>query len=185
MIFALLYLLLFLLDILASSRFLVLGMIPMDYWVASVGFFCGGLMMRKWSFIHIHFRHPGLTTCFLVYMILTASLRFCEGSSRLLLQAAGIDLLVVAAIPDVFLLAFHAAAAVLVLALGRLSSTLSRWMCFSAAAGGLHYAVLEIYGGSILLHRYDGVLDLVMLFGWLMIVHTLLRKEYGVEDVAI
>lgn len=63
----------------------------------------------------------------------------------------------------------------------QLNPTLSKWMLWSVTIGFISYGVRFFFRLPILLYRYEGVIDLIMLFGWLMIIDNLLRMEFAVE----
>jgi len=55
-----------------------------------------------------------------------------------------------------------------------------RWIFYSAGAALIRYGT-SIFLKTLpsLFYRYSGVFDLIMIFGWLMIINTSIKKEYS------
>ena len=178
MYFAFFYLLFFALDILVVMEFAALGMIPMNYLVAGVGFFCcyqGGKCFSQFS----NYRRSSFIYCLFFFYILIISLsNFFWGNFRIVRYIFKLSVFF-EIVPAWVLFALSGILSLSIAVFLPMSSSLSRWMLFSSLAGAVRFGITFIFSGSIFLHRWDGVLDLVMLFGWLMIIITYLRMEYG------
>ena len=177
MYFALFYIFFFALDILLVSRFRVLGMAPMFYLVAGVGFFCCFFIGKRFSVFSISSRYSFIHKLFFAFVLIISIQNFSEGVSHLLKLIRNINLQL-QFIPDWIFCVFSFSLSLLIVFLIPLKSSLSRWMLYSTVTGFIRYGVPVVFGLPQMLHRFMGVFDLIMLFGWLMIIVTLLRMEF-------
>ena len=183
MYFSLFYILFFTLDILLVSNFEVLGMIPMNFLVAGTGLFSFFYLLRHNKFLKINSRFYFFSKLFLSYIILISLFNLVQGaypvfSSFIYLSKEkwfAISSLL-NKIPFVFSLVILFIAFFIL----PLKSSLNCWIFYSAATGLVRYGILVLVKTlPPLLYRYYGVFDLIMLFGWLMIINTSIKKEYS------
>ena len=180
MYFALFYILFFTLDILLIMKFLLLGMIPMHYLVAGVGLFCCAFLLKRFSFFSIITKHSFIPILFFCYILIFSLFRLFQGSRRMFAYSnilAELNFL-----PDWIFSIFAAILSLLIGFMIHSKSSLSNWMFFSAVASVIGNGFPLVFGMPVLYYRYSGVFDMLMLFGWLMIIITLMRMEYGLED---
>ena len=186
MYFALFYLLFFTLDILLLLKFQALGLIPMEYFVAGVGMFCGVIFLkdsRRFEILKIHRFVMHLFMC-IVFLISISSLIlpiFCT----LLCKDAQVGFRVVK-IREIVLLVCSGILFVSALILIDKEIRLRRWFLLSSIGGILRFSIMRVDQFfpdpfPFLIWRYLGVFDLIMLFGWLMILHALIHAEDDAE----
>lgn len=181
MYFAFFYLFFFALNILLATRFFVLGMVPMHFLVAGVGFFVCFYLGKRFSLFPIYKKDSILPKIFFAYVLIVSLFNFFGG----LCFSIGLFrefLLRMHFIPDQALCAFSGFLSLWISFLVPLKSSLLKWMLYSVVAGFIRYSVPLVFGLPVWLYRYLGVLDLIMLFGWLMMIITLMRLEYGFES---
>ena len=183
MYFAFLYLLFFAVDILFVTHFEALGLMPVHFLVAGMGLFFSGCLL-KCSFPFEDGKQSRLfRRVFLIYILIISLFNLANGCLRSFSSVSRISL------DKWFAVDFWINGAILTFSLilfflffsaMPLRHSLSRWMLYSVGAGILRYGVGHVWRPlPVLLFRYMGVLDFIMLFGWLMVIDTLLRREYG------
>ena len=185
MYFALFYILFFGVDILLVSNFQILGMIPMSFLVAGTGVFLIFYLLRHNKIFKIDSRSSFLFNLFVPYIILISFFNLVRGTYPVFSPAVhfstekwfAITSLIYKVIFILSLIVFFSAFSMLFL-----KHSLNRWVFYSAAIALIRYGIpifLKIL--PPLLYRYFGVFDLIMLFGWLMIISTFIKKEYGFD----
>lgn len=179
MLFAFFYILFFAFDILLATRFLVLGMMPMQFVVGGTGVFFIFFLIRRHHFFTIKRMGTLFPKIFWGYIVLITASNMFEATLRAL-QSLGIisfdwypPVLIITVVTAVL-----AVFAPLMLSM---EHTLSRWLLFSLIAGIVRYGVEALFTLPVIVWRYLGVLDLVMLFGWLMMIVTMMRMEFSEE----
>lgn len=175
MVFVLGYLLFFAVDILAANGFLILGMMPMSYLTAGVGLFATIIILKRLSICVRLITKRLLFYSFILILVVTVLVKLIVNIRTMLGLDRWIDfgffISHVIAIFTIVLL-------ILLLTIGRQSNSLWRWMVYSLATSLSHYALWEILSPvPPIIYRYYGIMDLFILFGWLMIVRTLLKEE--------
>jgi hypothetical protein len=179
MYFAFFYILFFALDILAATRLQVLGMIPVHYLVAGVGFFLSVFLVRRHHFWNSTGIKPIFLILFYSYVILISLLNFILASSRAFYSLGFIRITIF--LPAIIITIITALMILFLLFKLPMKYVLSKWILFSMVAGFVRYSVESFISLPFILFRYSGVLDLIMLFGWLMIIVTLVRMEFAFE----
>lgn len=175
MLFVLVYLLFFAVDMLAATNFLVLGMMSMSYLVAGVGFFTLFLLLKRKDICISHLKKQWIFYFFVFNVILVTgyNLNRCIPNLLNLIINHDIDFYL-----GHFVAGFSGFLLILMLRWAKKSSPVWRWMVYSSAAVLCHYALWEILTPvPVVIYRYYGIVDLCILFGWLMIVHTVLKEE--------
>ena len=185
MYFALFSLLFFALDILLIFKFQALGLIPMEYLVAGVGLFCTVIFIKQYKFFKILNLHKILTSLFISYvffvavgnLILPTFTHFFKNVEHRFIYDY---------VKDLALLGYSVILCICIAAFFGIRGNLTKWIFFSAIGGILRFSILRIDHLfeppiSILIWRYLGILDMIMLFGWLMIIHTLIHAEDDAE----
>ena len=179
MYFAFFYLLFFAFDILLATKFDVLGMMPVHYIVAGVGIFLIFFLRKRVHFFPSSEKFHLFPRIFYIYILLISFFHFLHANSPILLNLKVTSSTFV--LPTDILLIFSGVIFVLSFFSLQLQHSLSRWILFSAMAGIVRYSVDYVFATSNLLLRYGGVFDFIMLFGWLMIIVTILKMEFAVE----
>jgi hypothetical protein len=179
MLFAFVYILFFMLDILIIHDFSTLGMIPIGHLVAGVSLFMILFLRKKSKMFPEDDNRWGVYTFFIVYVysILFTNLFVNIGVISFIYPK--LELNVLSYYMDFYLLAFS----VFYLYLYRnglwKNEDLSKWMRWSIIFGllkpALHVVIFEI---PISIYRYWGIVDLAMLFCWLMIITGLIKLEH-------
>ena len=180
MYFAFFYILFFAIDILAATRLQVLGMIPVHYLVAGVGFFLSVFLIKRYHFLRSIEIFSVTLLLFWGYVFLLTVFYLFLASSRALVDLGVIDTMII--VPDVIIISISSFLLLVSLFTLPLKYAISKWMLFSVIAGFISNFVNSFFSLPMILWRYSGVLDLIMLFGWLMIIVTLVRMEFAVED---
>lgn len=187
MLFAFLYVLFFGLDIFISSKFLTIGMIPMNFLVSGVAlFFILFIRKRSISFPKDDNR-KGIHTYFMVYISSIFFLRILLSMDVFSFIFPEISISFIRYLTDFFLI-FYSACFMFLFRNGLWKDDhLSKWlrwsMIFSFLKCTPHVVFFYI---PVLIHRYDGIVDLAMIFCWLMIIRILMQKEFShrIEDYA-
>ena len=179
MYFAFSYILFFALDILAATKFQVLGMIPVRYLISGAGFFFVIFTSKRLSFFRLNHAGTIIPQFFFFYILFIACMSFLIASSRALQHLSIISMIHSPAM--IVQTVISAILIFIILFTKQMKSEISGWMLFSVVAGFVRYGVEAFISLPFILYRYSGVLDLIMLFGWLMIIVTIVRMEYAVE----
>ena len=196
MYFAFLYLLVFAFDILVVTRFHVLGMIPMSYLVSGVGCFFLYFLLRKKQFFPVHFKYSLFIYIYILYVFIMFVSNFIIGNYRILVFASILnnsnEFLSDMTTYSRQLLFFLSLILILMIIHMILSKKApSFWIIISTGVYPLYYIIGDffIYGEVCipvktpsLIYRYSGIFDLIVLFGWLMVMRIMLDKEYGFES---
>jgi len=177
--FAFFYLLFFTFDILLATKFWVFGMMPVHYIVAGVGIFLSFFLFKRLHFFPSSEKFPLFPGILYVYILFISFSHFMNANSRILINLKVISSTI--ELPSDILLIMSGIVFFLSFFTMPLSHSLSGWVLFSAAAGIVRYSVEYVFPYSNLLLRYGGVFDFIMLFGWLMIIVTILKMEFAVE----
>ena len=186
MLLASVLILFFAFDILIITRFELLGMLPIHYLVSGMGasFF---INVKKYNNIMMYDQR---SRCFLnmsfIYFLLISLFHFScgfrvvigklfisddtwfqiESVIHFIFVFIAFSLLIV----NIFIRSFH--------------DTLFRWTFYSLSVVVLKYGILIFMKNlPTLLFRYFGIFDLLMLFGWLMIIITLIKEESDAESL--
>jgi len=174
LLFALGYLLFFAIDILLANNFWVLGMMYTSFLTAGVGVFTIIFMLRRMPICLMSIKPKFLIIGFLT-LVSFISFRNLIGN-QFLIPIPFIEELyesmrsVIAGIASLLLVLFFI--------FQKKKNELKRWMIYSLIAILCHFLLWEILSPvPPLIYRYYGIMDLIILFGWLMIVHTLLKEE--------
>jgi len=177
--FAFFYLLFFAVDILIATRFDVLGMMPVHYIVAGVGIFFCFFLSKRLRFFPLSEKFLLSPSIFYVYILIISIFHFMNANSPILISLKVISSTI--ELPSDILLIMSGIVFFLSLFTMPFRHSLSRWVLFSAVAGIVRYSIEYVFPNSILLLRFGGVFDFIMLFGWLMIIVTILKMEFAVE----
>ena len=182
MYFATGFLLFFVLDILIFTRFWLFGMWPVGLLIAALGLFTAVLLARNCDLFPSR-REKRLLRVWVGFTFLIA----LEPLVAMFVFRMRDKIRIIDR--DYFALLHRVNVGVLILALSLFFSTLLsmprrnpvfRWLLFVAASVALTYAVDGFWRPMpMLAHRYSGVFDLPMLFGWLMVVHTFILERFG------
>ena len=177
MIFVLGYLLFFAVDILAANRFLTLGMMSTSYLVAGVGLFVLVILFRRINVCIYYIKQPLPVYIFLLILGLTVSLKLVINGWILLNLDTLINFEIIA---DHIITGITLALLLMLITIWKQKNPLWSWIVFSLAADLCRYILWEILSPvPSIVYRYYGIMDLFILFGWLMIVHTLLKEEFA------
>jgi hypothetical protein len=177
--FAFFYLLFFSVDILLATNFDVLGMMPVHYIVAGVGIFSSFFLFKRLHFFPSSEKVLLFPRIFYGYILVISFFHFMHANSPILINLKVMSKTI--ELPSDILLIMSGIVFFLSLFTMPFHHSLSRWVLFSAVAGIVRYSVEYIFPYSILLLRYGGVFDFIMLFGWLMVIVTILKMEFAVE----
>ena len=179
MYFALIYLFIFGLDILLIHKFQALGLMPMDYLVAGVGVFCSLLFMKQYKSFRMLKREETVFKIFILYVLIVALFRFGTPIMSLIYASLKLKVLYDSAI-EYILTGYSILLCIIIPVVMDMKAKLPRWLffsTFSAIFASLQLHLFFNHSLSILIWRYSGIFDLFMLFGWLMIIHTLMHAE--------
>ena len=181
MIFAICFILFFALDILLVTQFEALGMVPMNYFVAGVGVFFlvrlrNHLLVKerdangRWVYLFFY-----LFILFIsVFNLISGIFSFLhphEFLSRIWLQAENWT--------NYTLILFALFLSYKILRSAPRENFFFKWLLFSSIAGVVRFGMLlPFIKTPIILYRYLGIFDLIMVFGWLMIIIGSMHKEY-------
>lgn len=184
MTFALLYLLFFTIDIYVVSELKAFGMIPVSLLVAGVGFYFCFLLPGPFRRAFLRSGKRWVTGVFLFYVAGLSVGRFLTGS-YLLVKGLGADVNVML-LPRMEGVLMRLSGIVLLLMMLGMShrSPFGKWMLWSSGLGFFRYFIYEFIPRSNLLFRYDSILDLLMLYGWLRILDDLIYERWTIERTA-
>ena len=180
MYFAFFFLLFFAIDILFATRFDTLGMAPMCYFAGGVGLFCCWLFIKRSTIFKSQVHSKLLLRLFISYVYVITIINFLKGFVNLIQSDNAINIFRVISSLYPFLFIFS-----MVVFIGSIFRMIQKnviimWIAYSSFVGCLTYCVLFLFeSSSVILWRFSGIFDLFMLFGWLMIVHTLIRLEFN------
>jgi|GEM_PF-2762700 len=180
------YILFIALDILASGKFLSLGMTPVAFFVSGTG-----LALSAYVF-GLHFTRlratpwAGVVRFFLVLVIFSSLDKLYLGLTNIFtILQPDMEVYfhverVIQGVQAGLLLLF------LFLALRRRLQTTpwGRWLLYSAVTGFFYFLYLFTAPAMpALVYRYLGVADLAVVFGWLMFVVELMKEEVGALEL--
>ena len=182
MLYALIFILFFALDILFVTKFQVLGMIPIHYLTAGVGvsFFVNYKHYKKSLryFLESHL----IFILFMLYILTTTLYHFIIGL-QVLLDSMSLDIptfINQSCAGNIILIIMTCA--LMLPAITSIKKTVSKWIIFSTIFSLLcNLLDIFMYRFDNVIYRYSGVVGLLMIFGWLMIILTLLNEEYNVR----
>jgi hypothetical protein len=179
MLFAFLYVLFFAFDILLATQFLVLGMMPMHFVVGGTGLFFIFFLIRRHHFFTVKRMGTLFPKIFWGYIVFITASNIFHATVR---AFRSLGIISFDWFPPVFIIiVVSALLAVLAPFTLSMEHTLSRWLLFSLIAGVVRYGIEALFTLPVIVWRYLGVLDLVMLFSWLMMIVTMMRMEFSVE----
>ena len=176
MYFALFFLIFFAIDILLACRFEILGMIPMYYLVAGVGFFSSFFFCSRISRMPFTSNNRIVPLLFSLHIFLITLDRFYVASRRFILEIFEFRL------PSIYLtdwlMLISSGFVFLIISITFVEkSKVWNWIKYSLVAGFLNGLLYLLFGSKSIFFRYAGIPDLIMIFGWLMVMVTLLEEE--------
>ena len=184
MLFAFLIILFFAIEILFITEFTTLGMTPMNYTVAAIGIvflvqLCNykRIILNIYSSKVIHYLFCLFVLVIILFNIFTAIQQIIQEivAVNQIFIFIGDIIYTVLVIFSLFLL--------ILIWHKKLKSTLNWWMVFSIIFGTIGWLIKIIFGEwPKVITRYSGVFDLGMLFGWFMIIFSLIKYKYEVES---
>jgi hypothetical protein len=180
MYFAFFYLIFFALDIFIVSNLKSVGMVPMHFLIGGVGFFFCFYVGKRFSIFNHHTKYSIIHILSFALIVLVSVFNLFAAIS-MSIKIFQVFMVRIGFIPEWVFSVFSGLLSLLIVFLIPLKSSLSRWMLYSAVTCFIRYCIPLVIGLPELLYRYMGVFDLIMLFGWLMIIITLLRLEYGFD----
>lgn len=185
MYFAIFYLFLISVDILIIFKFKVLGMLPMSYFVAGTGVSFLFYISKYWNSIFVSYKKRYLFIIFIINIFLISLFQLLTGVRHIVGKTFISDYLWIQ-ISDVFdgFIIISFLFIIIILLKASLNHILSKWLMFCAIIGFTRHGIeciLRILPEII--YRYLGVLDIIMLFGWLMIITTFINEEYDVRQL--
>lgn len=180
MYFALFFLIFFTIDILLVFSLQVLGMIPMYYLVAGVGFFSSFFLYNRISRLPFPSNNRVAPLLFTLHIFFIALDRFYIASRQFIMIIFEFRL------PTIFLtdwfMLISSGFVFFIISITLLKKNkLWKWIMYSLVTGFLNGLLNLIFGSNILFFRYAGIFDLIMMFGWLMIMVTLLKEEFDTD----
>ena len=183
--YALPLILFFTFNIILISKFKTLGMIPMHYLVSGMGaslFF----NVKKYNNIMIYDQK---SRCFLnlsfVLFFLISLFHFSYGFRVALGKLFISDDTWFQIISVIYFIFVFVSCLLFIINIFIIffKNTLFKWTFYSLSVIVLKYGILILLKNlPTLLFRYYGIFDLLMLFGWLMIIFTLFKDKYEVES---
>ena len=179
MIFAIIYILFFVFDILVFHGFLIFGMLPMEYFVPSVGIFVGVICLKNRRYFPSH-PVAGALSISLYYIIYLSIYGLCKASIALF-HAYQIFQFTVSHSKEIgiFNIILQGSIISMMIFTWRMKEPLYRWLLISFVAILMNELIMDFFVFSSLMYRYSGFLELPKIFSWLMMVHYILRKKYG------
>ena len=180
MYFALFYLIFFAIDILLVTQFDALGLIPMYYLVAGVGFFTSFFLYNRISRIPFPSNNRIALILFTLHIFFIALDKFYVASRQFIMIIFEFRLPIFFLTNWLMLISSGFVFFIISITLLK-ENKLWKWIMYSLGAGFLNGFLNLIFGASILFFRYAGILDLIMMFGWLMIIVTLLKEEFDTD----
>jgi len=192
MYFALFYIFFFALDILIATRFETLGMIPMNFLVSGVSLFMIIFMRMNKSAVKRAMEEDPPFYLLYTFIIATFLINFYHGAFRFFVLTYIMPpmtefLYVLDHYIDIAMILLSLTLFISVLTHCDLSAAVCRWSLQIAVTAFFKYSLWWFswvrYGspGHHLLMRYGGVMDLAIIFGWLMVVSTTLKKEHDIH----
>lgn len=181
---AIIYLTLISIDILLITRFEVVGMLPMSYFVAGTGASFLIFICKYRASLFFKLKQRYLIILFLLNILLISIFQLFTGIRYIIS-----DLLIVGELWIKIKLALNIYMSISFFLLTFLIkiflyNSMLKWLLFSAIIGFVRYGIALIL--SILpdlIYRYLGILDILMLFGWLMILTTLIKEGYDADNL--
>jgi hypothetical protein len=184
MLYALAIILLFTFTVLIQTRFEALGMIPVAYLSAGVSFaFLLHQVITRFSLNKLINRRF-VTAAFFIWIFLFFINSVLHGFGRFVIDSKAVveALFLIFRLIEFFMSLYSIVLFIIFLMDNRVLANLKRWLLFVAGAGTVRFVVLLVfYPEPVLLFRYDGIFDLVILFGLLMILFVAIRQEHLVE----
>ena len=180
MYFALFYILFFAIDILIVFRFETLGMLPANYLVAGVGTFCIFNLVKRFSFIPERVRDSYVSKLFIFHLFTMTCINLAIGF-LVIIQSILSHITTSSFIVSIQWIAFFTSLAVnLFITFNiKLKGSIFFWMFFSVTVSTFRWGIVAIPPEvHALIHRFSGVVDLIMIFGWLMIIVQILKREF-------
>lgn len=181
---AIIYLTLISIDILLVTRFEVFGMLPMSYFVAGTGASFLIFIYKYGAPLFFKLKQRYLIIIFLLNILLISLFQLFTGIRYIV----G-DPLIVSDLLIKIELAFNTYMGIsffllTILIIVSLNKSMSEWLLYSSIIGFVRYGI-EFFMGILpnLLYRYLGILDIFMLFGWLMILTTLINEKYDADHL--
>ncbi len=176
MYFALFYLLFFTLDILFSTSMQTIGLTPVNYLVAGVGSFCLFFLWKRILIDPPAYSNPLICKLFYIDMFLItifnflmANLQFFQFYDHVVIGSTFNRQNIVALNLILF---------VLILCLKTKRSQLHVWIEYSVLVSLIWYSIPLIIKYNMLTMRWGGLVDILMLYGWLRIIDLFMAEEY-------
>ena len=183
MLYALFLIIFFAIDILLVSKLKILGMLPIYYLLAGIGtsFFIN--INHYKSELRYYLKTKSFFTFFLLYMIAITLFHFLIGF-RALFGTAFIDSTTFLSLTYISNIVQIISSCFLIFAIfyKSLKNIITRWILYSAIMN-IIYNMLDAFLSLLPteIHRYSGIVGLLLAFGWLMIVFTLINQKYNVK----
>ena len=190
MVFAICFLLFFALDILLAAKFQMLGLVPMNYFVAGVSVF---FLVRLRNHLLVKERDTNgrwVYLFFYLFILFVSVFNFINGIFSFIHSSnkgvfSFLDLKVVLShiwfqVEDwtgYTLVLFALFLCYKILRSAPRENFFFKWLLFSSIAGVVRFTLLlPFINTPNLLYRYLGIFDLIMVFGWL---HMLVPASYS------
>src|SRR4030042_6709638 len=185
MLFPVVFVLFFTLDILLITRFSSFGLVPVFYLSAGTGLFMAWFLYRYRNQGTRTVRDAGIFRLYFFSVILIFLNNFLQASMSLIVFLFKYDvklLFVLSGLTEIPILIFSFIILIMVI-LKPSRSPLEVWILLSVSVTVLKYGLFRFYDAlPPLLWRYGGVLDMAILFCWLVIIHKLLEEEMESEQ---
>lgn len=185
MYFALIYILFFSIDMLIETRFKMFGLLPTMYISAAVGFFLIGLLIRK-KLVKEWQNGVRMDVILIIVSILTiTAIRFAAALFSLLSKITSLEnplssLASNFAESDFLRLFFFFLTAIFLRTPLTINKKIVGWFYFSMCVWLIrHYIIFFFVKYSMKFHVWGiGPQEMIMVFGWLMMIHTLIKEEF-------
>jgi hypothetical protein len=182
--FAVGFLLFFYLDIFISLRFIAIGMMPMAYLVTAVALFVSVILFRANPAIFDRGERR-LNRIWILALFFISLLQFLSNMQSDVSEILSMDGLVLTQIIDQVLFGISTLLVIVTL-IERHKTTYYLWQIFSAFSCFIQ-ALLPVTVWRLMpvkVYLFYGLIQLPMLFGFLMMIDSLLKRRFGfnVED---
>jgi len=181
MYFALLYIIFFTLNIFILMRFQGIWGIPVSFVVAGVGLFCTYEFNKHQSFCDFPLHYSKYFKFFIFYIFLLSSIYFIYGFGAIISRIVKFQFLIFDAISEKLLFIISSITTIIFSILLYLRSYIIKWIVFSSLICTIHWGIIIFIGKPMPFFFYYGLFDMFMLFGWLMIITILIKREYSLN----
>jgi len=179
MLFAVGFILFFYLDILISFRFFSIGMMPMAYLITAVSLFVSVILFRANPAV-FNRRERRLNRIWIFFLFFISVFQFLSNMQGKIARLLSMDMLVLDWIISHSAFCFSTLLLVFTL-IGKQKSVYFRWQVFSAFSCFMQ-AVLPVTVWRIMpdkVYYFYGLIQMPMLFGFLMMIDSVLKRRYG------